>query len=164
MLIAYEVTKQKIGVLPSLAPHLTATKIRALYTYLREQLCKILSIQSTDFGYQGMVNAPAVYALTGAPTWQDFNNPGYHWSVDGTLSVLEQQDDNVIFNFATIVYNSQKNLKAAINNRLKASVPEAYPGNSIAMGVREYCPTDNPREIIQQLTVQYGQQTPNEVT
>ena len=71
--------------MPSLHPRPTATKFCALYTHLRKVLAKIPSFQSTNHGYQGMVDQAEIDALTEEPAWIDFPNPGFHRQADGTL-------------------------------------------------------------------------------
>ena len=88
-LTAYEVVNANIGTLPSLSPHPTTSKIRALYTHLHEVLVKIPLFQPTYSGYQGMMDSPAVYAPTGAASWINFLDPGFHHQTDGTLSPVK---------------------------------------------------------------------------
>ena len=64
-LISYETARAKIGTLPSLHPRPTATKICTLYKHLCEMLAKIPSFKSPIHGYQCMVDAAKLYALTG---------------------------------------------------------------------------------------------------
>ena len=65
-----------IGTLPSLAPHSTATNIRALEIDLVDKLTIIPSEQSVNFGYSGKVEADVVYALKTSIPWVDWLNPG----------------------------------------------------------------------------------------
>ena len=77
-LTAHKVVKANIGKLPLPSTCPTATKIFTLYTHLRGVLVESPSFQSTDHGYQGMVDFPKVYALTGAAPWIDFPDPGVY--------------------------------------------------------------------------------------
>ena len=90
----------------SLHPRPTATKIRALYTLLYDVLAKIPSFQSLNHGYQGMVDATNVYALTREAAWIDFPNPGLHRQADGYLNPVTQRNADTIFGAATLVYTS----------------------------------------------------------
>jgi hypothetical protein len=162
-LVTYEIAQGKMGTLPSVAPRPNTTKIRAIYTHLRGKLVKIPSFQSTDHGYQGMVDSPQIYALNGLDPWIDFPDPGYHRLTDGTMDDVQQRDAEAVFKAVTIVFNSQQNVKASVNDALNDAVPRAYRRNPTVMGVREYRPTDDPREIIAQLTRRYGRKTSKEV-
>ena len=147
-----------IGTLPSLSPRPTLIKIRALYTHLREVLVKIPSFQSPNHGYQDhMVDAAEMYALTGEAAWIGFPDPGFHRQVDGTLNQVAQRDADAIFSAAIIVYTSQQNAKGAVNDALNEVVPKAYRRNPNVMGVSEFRPNDDQREIIARPTKQYGQ-------
>ena len=106
-LTAYEVVNANIGTLPSLSPHPTTSKIRALYTHLHEVLVKIPSFQSMGHGYQDMVDAAEIYTLTGAAPWIDFPNPGLHRQADSNLGTVAQRGANAIFSASIIVYTSQ---------------------------------------------------------
>jgi hypothetical protein len=104
-----------------------------------------------------MVDSVQVYALTGEAPWIDFPNPGYHRQADGTLDACRQQDADEIFQAATAVYNSQQNVKGAVNDALNEAVRRAQRRNPNVMGVREFRSADDPRKIIEQLTSCYGQ-------
>ena len=62
-----------------------------------------------------------------------------------------------------MVFTSQQNVKGAINDALNETVPKAYRPNPVAIGVREFRPNDDPRDIIAALTVRYGQKTTSEI-
>jgi hypothetical protein len=110
-----------------------------------------------------MVDAAEMYALTGESAWIGFPDPGFHRQVDGTLNPVAQRDADAIFSAAIIVYTSQQNVKGAVNDALNEAVPKAYRRNPNVMGVREFRPNDDPREIIARLTKRYGQKTAAEV-
>ena len=162
-LVTVETARTTIGTLPTLHPRPTATSIRALYTHLREALAKIPSFQSPNHGYQGMVDAPEIYALTGEVPWVQFPDPGFHRQADGTLDATGQRDADAIFTAASKVYTSQQNVKAAVNEALNVAIPRAYRRNAGVIGVREFRANDDPREIIATLTRRYGQKTTQEV-
>jgi hypothetical protein len=110
-----------------------------------------------------MVDAPEIYALTGEVAWINFPDPGFHCQADGTLNPIGQCDADAIFSAAIIVYTSQQNLKAAVNDALNKSVPKAYRRNPNVIEVREFRPNSDPREIIATLTLRHGQKTTQEV-
>jgi hypothetical protein len=60
-------------------------------------LAKISSFQSPNHGYQGMVDAANMYALTGEAAWIDFPDPGFHRQEDRILNPVAQRDANTIF-------------------------------------------------------------------
>ena len=104
-----------------------------------------------------MTDATEVYALTGEAAWIGFPDPGFHRQVDGTLNQVAQRDADAIFSAAIIVYTSQQNAKGAVNDALNEVVPKAYRRNPNVMGVSEFRPNDDQREIIARPTKQYGQ-------
>ena len=144
-------------------PSPTATNNHALFTHLREVLAKIPSFQSANHGYQGMVDATGIYALTGNTPWINFLDPGFHRQADGSLNPVAQRDAEAIFNAAIMVYTSKQNVKVAVNDALNRAVPKVYRRNPTVIGVREFRPNDDPRQIIASLTMWYGQITTAEV-
>ena len=162
-LISYKTARAKIGKLPSLQPCPTATKKYALYTHLHEVLAKVLSFQSANHGYQGMVDAAYMYALMWETPWIDFPDPGFHRQADGSLNPVAQRDAEAIFNATIMVYTSQQNVKGAVNDALNEAVPEAYCCNPNVIGVREFWLNNDPRQIIALLATRYRQKTTMEV-
>ena len=67
-----------IGVLPRLEPKPNHTNIRALEEVLKERAEAVPSAQSANFGYRGLVEQPAEYALRSPIPWIDAPNPGPH--------------------------------------------------------------------------------------
>ena len=118
--------EEKLGVLPSLYPRPTCTKIRALYTHLRRALAGFASFQSADHGYVGMIDKPEVYALTGADPWTNVPNPGVHRVADGTMNANEQRDADVIYAAQLSVWSSENNVRSATNAALNVAVPQKY--------------------------------------
>ena len=162
--VTYAMAEEKLGVLPSLYPRPSCSKIRALYTHLRRALAGFASFQSADYGYMGMVDKPEVYALTGAAPWVNVPNPGVHRVADGTMSATQQRDAEVIYTAQLKVWTSENNVRSAVNAGLNKAVPEKYRRISdTAMGGREYRPTDEPWQIIDHLTRRYGDKSPEEV-
>ena len=158
-LISYETAWAKIGTLSSLAPHPTTTKIHVLNTYLRKVMVKSPSFQSLNHGYQSMVDAAEMYALSGEVAWINVTDPGFHCQTDGTLNTVTQCDANTIFSADIIICTSQHSVKAAVTNTLNESVAKVYRRDPTGIGARDVCPNDNPQEIIDTLTMCYGQKT-----
>ena len=159
-LVTYDEAETRIGVLPLVAPRPTAKNLRIMTKTLIERLQAIPSYQSQRFGYMGFVTTPEEYALTGESPWEDYANPGFHRPLGGAAP--QQRDLNVQFNVASNIYQSQENVRQAINNALTAAVPEAYRRAGGEVGPAVYTPTDNPRVILMGLQRRYGTRTPAE--
>ena len=97
----------KIGTLSSLHPRPTVMKIPVLYTHIRKVLATIPSFQSPNHGYQGIVDAAEIYALTREAAWIDFPDPGFYRQADRTLNPVIQHTADAIFSAAIIAYRSQ---------------------------------------------------------
>ena len=69
---------ETIGVLPSLHPRPNHSNICALEWDLFNKLRAIQSAQSDEWGYRGLAEQPAEYAMKSATPWTDANNPGPH--------------------------------------------------------------------------------------
>ena len=54
-------------------------------------------------------------------------------------------------------------MKGAVNDALNKAVPKAYRRNPNVIGIREFRPNKDPRQIIALLTTRYGQRTTTEV-
>ena len=100
-----------VGTLPSVSPRPTATNLCQLVRVMSERAQPIPSQQSEDHGYQGLIEAPTVYALTGSPSWTMIMNPGPHRAVVANATGLEQRNSETIYNAAKGFYNSQQNVK-----------------------------------------------------
>ena len=74
--VSYDDTVWTIGVLPGLLPRPISTNIHTLTIYLCDRITSIPSYQLLEYGYMGIVEERAVYALTGAPPWVDYQDPG----------------------------------------------------------------------------------------
>ena len=61
--VTFEDTKAAIGILLSLAPRPNSTNIQALTIDLVDKLTTIPSQQSADWGFLGLVEQDALYAL-----------------------------------------------------------------------------------------------------
>ena len=69
---------ETIGALPSLHSRPNHSNIRALERDLFDKLQAIQSAQSDEWGYRGLAEQPAEYAMKSATPWTDANNPGPH--------------------------------------------------------------------------------------
>ena len=67
--MSFEDASKVVGILPILAPHPNATNTRVLMTDLVNKLTSILSQQSADLGYAGMVQSNEIYALKTNNPW-----------------------------------------------------------------------------------------------
>ena len=146
----------KIGELISLHPHLTARKTCALCTHLCKVLAKVPSFESATHEYQGMVDTADICALTGDPAWINFSDPVFDCQANRVLNPIAQHDAEIT-NAAIMVYISQQNVKWVVNDAVNRAVPKAYFCNPNIVRVREFQPTDNPRQIITSLTTRYSQ-------
>ena len=110
-----------------------------------------------------MVDATDIYALAGEPAWIYFPNPGFHCQADGTLNPVAEGDGEATFNVAIMVYTSQQNVIGAVNDALNRAVPKVYCCNPNIIGVREFQPNNDQRQIIASLTTRYDQNTTAEI-
>jgi hypothetical protein len=92
-----------------------------------------------------MSDSTKEYALIGASPWIDFPDPGCHHLADDTLDSIKQRDVDTVFKAVSSVYYSQQNVKEAVNGALNVAVQKVNRQNPSVMGVRELCPTDDPR-------------------
>ena len=123
-LVTFEEAAARIGVLPTLEPRPNAVNIRITTKALTEALQGIPAYQSQAFGYMGFVVTPEEYALTGEPGWQDFDDPGFHRPLGGNAAA--QRDADVQYTVAKNIFQSQENVRQAINKALTAAVPEKF--------------------------------------
>ena len=156
-----EMATAKIGVLPSLAPRPTASNIRLLEDDLVTKLLALPSEQSAEFGFAGMVQPTDVYALSTNVPWTNWPDPGPHRPDAATTA--EQSNNAARYDANKIVYESECNVRSAINDALNLAVPKAYKrSGGQSMGARVYKANECPRTIIAQLRTTYGKYTPQE--
>ena len=94
---------------------------------LTERLGNIPSHQLEDHGFIGMFKRADIYALTGADPWVDYSNPGPHRAgIEGTLTTVKQYDATELYRANKVVYNSQMNVKRAINVAMNGAVPKSF--------------------------------------
>ena len=155
--ITYEEAKEIIGVLPSVAPRpRNASNLRVLAEYLEKKVQTIPAPQqSPEYGYLGMVQPAAIYALRTNAPWVNCNNPGPH---PGTVDTTAEQNNlHTLYEANKAVYDSQQNVRRAINDALNIVIPNAFrkpAGNQ--MGTKVYTVRDNPRDILDGLRAKYG--------
>lgn len=162
VLITYEEAKETIGTLPSLAPRPNTVNIRALSSDLEQKLETIPSHQSPEHGYAGMVMDPALYALR-APTtpWIEWNDPGPHAPAADTTA--EQGNLRTLYDANKNVFDSQQNVKRAVNDALNKAIPAIFRKPIGAqVGTKVFTVRDDPKQIIMDLRARYGRATPIE--
>ena len=108
----------------------------------------------------GFVTTREEYALTGKQPWNDYPDPGRHRPLGGNAA--HQRDSDVQYNVMSNIYNSQENVRQAVNNALTVVVPEMYRRAQGNLGPAIYAPTDDPRAILLGLSRRYGKRTPAE--
>lgn len=159
--ITYEEAKENVGTLPSLAPRPNAVNLRALSLHLEQKLETIPSQQSPEYGYTGMVMPPEIYALRTPTPWTDWPDPGAHPPAAATT--VEQNNLRILYDANKAVYDSQQNIRRAVNDALNVAIPNAFRrpiGNQL--GTKVFTVRDNPRQILQELRTKYGTSTPND--
>ena len=162
-LVTYEAAKDIIGTLPSVDPRPNAVNLRALSTDLEQKLETIPSQQSPECGYVGMVMPDEIYALRTDTPWQDWPDPGPHPQAAATTA--EQGNIRALYDAEKTVYDSQQNVRRAVNDALNKAIPQAFrkpAGNQIVSKV--FTVRDNPKQILADLKVKYGTCTPDEKT
>ena len=153
-----------IAILPSLHPRPNHSSIRALERNLFDKLQAIQSSQSEEWGFRGLAEQPAEYALKSATPWTDAPNPGPHRPVG--LNAQLTRDAETIFDSAKMDYLSQLNVTQAIINALNVAVPKEFKRGATAagtiMGASPYRNNNNPRTILLALRDLYGRPSPAE--
>eukprot|EP00956_Cyclotella_meneghiniana_P021067 scaffold37874_cov42-Cyclotella_meneghiniana.AAC.11 len=162
--ITYDEAREIIGVLPSVAPRPNATNLRNLSEHLERKVQTIPAPQqSPEYRYRGMVQPAAVYALRTNTPWQDWEDPGAHPAAAATTA--EQNNIRAIYDANKAVYDSQQNVRRAINDALNNAIPNAFrkpAGNQ--MGTKVFTVSNSPRAILDGLRAKYGICSPNEKT
>ena len=153
-----------IAILPSLHPRPNHSSIRALERDLFDKLQAIQSSQSEEWGFRGLAEQPAEYALKSATPWTDAPNPGPHRPVG--LNAQLTRDAETIFDSAKMDYLSQLNVTQAIINALNVAVPKEFKRGETAagtiMGASPYRNNNNPCTILLALRDLYGRPSPAE--
>ena len=76
--INFDIATATIGTLPSLHSRPLHTNICALKRVLFDRLETLQSTQSEEWGFQGLAEQPAEYALKSSTAWVNSPNPGQH--------------------------------------------------------------------------------------
>ena len=159
--VSFEDATRVIGILPSLAPRPNSTNLRALTVDLEDKLTTIPSEQSADWGYSGMVTIDEIYNLkTGGTQWTNWTDPGPHRATGGTST--KQRDNDTTYDAHKKVFDSEANVRRAINAALNIAVPRQYRGSAATVGARVYKPNECPKTILARLRDIYGRTTPAE--
>eukprot|EP00804_Cyclotella_cryptica_P024020 CCRYP_020051-RA/>CCRYP_020051-RA protein AED:0.50 eAED:0.38 QI:0/-1/0/1/-1/1/1/0/399 len=160
-LITYKEAQKAIGTLPSLAPRPNAVNIRALSMLLEQRLKKILCTQAPEHGFVDMVMPEQIYALCCAIPWAKWPDPGNHPTAANTS--VEQRNVKTIYDANRVVFDSQENVRGAINDALNEAIPNAFRKPIVNQrGQKVYTVRDNPRDILYNLCTKYGARTPAE--
>ena len=94
--VTFEEVQCQIGQLPSVGPRPNATNIRNLKLTLFGSLEGILSQQSHKYGYKGMVQQQAEYALISNEPWVPFLNLENHHIINPALTAQQQRDEDAL--------------------------------------------------------------------
>ena len=162
--VSYENARDRIGTLPSLQPRPTHSNIRALERDLFEKLQAIQSAQSEEWGYRGLAEQPAEYALKSPTPWTNTNNPGPHRTLG--LNAAETRDAEAQYDTNKAAYISQLNVTQAVINALNTAVPKQFKRGTNAagliLGANPYRNNQDPRAILLSLRTLYGKPSPAE--
>ena len=63
--VSYKDIRAKLGGAPAMYPRPTATNIRAFHNHMRNKITAIPLLQSSSYGYAGMIEQVNIYKLTG---------------------------------------------------------------------------------------------------
>ena len=103
--IDYDIATVAIGTLPLLHPRPSHTNIRALERVLFDRLETLQSTQSEEWGFRGLAEQPAEYALKSATPWVHSPNPGLHRQLG--LNAGETRDTEALYNAEKAAYQAQ---------------------------------------------------------
>ena len=160
---------------PTLAPRPTFKNINAMEEAIIDAMEAIPSNQSEDWGYRGMVEDAARYALVCTTPWIWVADPGAtrrgtasnpHPTLGTNLSSEEIASEKATWEAYKEAFNSQQAVKTAVIECLNRCVPKSYRrktgANANNIGHRTYKPSEDPRAIIAELRRVYGTPTPQE--
>ena len=132
--VSYKDAASKIGVLSDLAPRPTATNIHTLRSILCDRIMEFHCTSLYNFWYVGMVEEAMVHALTRAPPWLDYLDPGAcRDRTDRTATSVEQKDDEAKYIAGKRIFDYQTNVRRTID-ALNLAVPRSY--KSLKLGNR----------------------------
>ena len=163
--INYDTASAIIGVLPPLTPRPTHANIRALERTLFERLEQIQSAQSEEWGFRGLAEQPAEYALKSATPWMDAPNPGAHRPIG--LNAQATRDAEATYEAEKTAYLAQVTVTRAIIAALNAAVPRQFKRGTTAaggpmLGSTSYRSNHDPKTILLSLRTTYGIPSPAE--
>lgn len=163
--IDFETAAAAIGILPSLHPRPSHANIRALERDLFEKLETLQSTQSEEWGFRGLAEQPAEYALKSATPWVHSPNPGQHRQLG--LAAGPTRDAEAIYAAEKAAYQAQATVTQAIIAALNNAVPKAFRRGTNAAGAAivgsaAYRSNQDPRDILRSLRATYGIPSPAE--
>jgi hypothetical protein len=164
--IDYDIATAAIGTLPSLHPRPSHTNIHALERALFDRLETLQSTQSEEWGFRGLAEQPAEYALKSATPWVHSPNPGLHRQLG--LNAGDTRDAEALYNAEKAAYQAQTTVTRAIIAALNIAVPKAFKrstaadGGAIVGAGTSYRHNHDPRTILLALRTTYGIPSPAE--
>jgi len=130
--IDYDTATAAIGTLPSLHPQPSHANIRALERDLFEKLETLQSTQSKEWGFRGLAEQPAEYALKSGTAWTHSPNPGQHRPL--RLAAQCTRDAEAVYLEEKLAYQAQATVMRAIIVALNVAVPKAFRRGTTAVG------------------------------
>ena len=163
--IDFDIATAAIGTLPSLHPRPSHTNIRALERVLFDRLETLQSTQSEEWGFRGLAEQPAEYALKSATAWVNSPNPGQHRQLG--LNAGDTRDAEAVYLAEKAAYQAQATVTRAIIAALNIAVPKAFKRGTTAVGgaligAAAYRSNHDPRAILLALRTTYGIPSPAE--
>ena len=163
--IDYDTATAAIGTLPSLHPRPSHANIRALERDLFEKLETLQSTQSEEWGFRGLAEQPAEYALKSVTAWVHSPNPGQHRPLG--LAAQATRDAEAVYLAEKSAYQAQATVTRAIIAALNVAVPKAFRRGTTAVGgaligAAAYRSNHDPRAILLALRTTYGIPSPAE--
>ena len=163
--IDYDTATAAIGTLPSLHPRPSHANIRALERDLFEKLETLQSTQSEEWGFRGLAEQPAKYALKSVTPWVHSPNPGQHRPLG--LAAGPTRDAEAVYLAEKSAYQAQATITRAIIAALNIAVPKAFRRGATAVGgaligAAAYRSNHDPRAILLALRTTYGIPSPAE--
>lgn len=163
--IDFDIAAAAIGTLPSLHPRPSHSNIRALERVLFDRLETLQSTQSEEWGFRGLAEQPAEYALKSATPWTHSPNPGQHRQLG--LNAGDTRDAEAVYAAEKAAYQAQATVTRAIIAALNIAVPKAFKRGTTAVGgtligAAAYRSNHDPRAILLALRTTYGVPSPAE--
>ena len=163
--IDYDTATAAIGTLPSLHPRPSHANIRALERDLFEKLETLQSTQSEEWGFRGLAEQPAEYALKSVSAWIHSPNPGQHRTLG--LAAQATRDAEAVYLAEKSAYQAQATVTRATIAALNIAVPKAFRRGTTAVGTAligaaAYRSNHDPRAILLALRTTYGIPSPAE--